>query len=55
MTRTDLDATLCVQKNVIGLDVTVDDGLTMQMAQAFARLEAAMRPTNLKTIRIAYF
>lgn len=36
--RTDLDMARCVEQNVVGLDVTVDDVLRVQMTQALARL-----------------
>lgn len=35
---TDLDVTLCVHENVVGLDVSMDNVLIMQVLETFARL-----------------
>lgn len=35
---TDFDFALGVEEDVVGFDITMDDGLTVEMAQAFARL-----------------
>ena len=38
--RTDFDSALSVEEDVIGLDVTMDDTLTVQMSEALAGLKA---------------
>ena len=36
---TDLDATLCIEKHVIRLDISMNDALEMQMPKALASLK----------------